>query len=188
MGTLTPAIIGFLGALFGALIGATISMGTTYALAVRKEATEDRTWRRDRALEAYADVLKASTTIHYESVASYVAECDTEEQTKHVRLISAAVGELYALGSNKVVLPSPKEILDDLNSLGSYLIVEIVGNSLKCPKILKTEWDKILGADFIRVVSDFTLAARNDLAIHVPHLSPEQLKKFNQEWRSEATK
>jgi GTP-sensing pleiotropic transcriptional regulator CodY len=153
----------------------------------RKEVSEERSWRRDRALEAYVDVLKASATIQFESTAAYFAECNTEEQTRHVRSIFGAVGELHALG-NRVLLLSPKEMFDDFTNLTGYLSTEIVGNSLKCPKISKTEWDRILGTDFIRVFSNFTVAARNDLGIHVPHLSPEELMRFNRQWKPETTK
>jgi hypothetical protein len=178
MGTIAPAIVG----LFGVLIGAAISMGTAYLLALRKEATDDRNWRRDHALEAYSDVLKASETVHFVAIAAYIADCNTEEHVKHTLLVRDAISELHGV-VDRVLLLSPKEMYDDLRSLVSYCTGEIGINSIECPKIATTEWDKIQGAGFVRVHNNFTLAARNDLGIHVPHFSSEQLMRFNQEWR-----
>ena len=170
-----------------ALVTGVVSVSSLWLGIHLTRKNEDRKWRRDRALEAYADILKASAAVQFESTAAYFAECNTEEQMNHVRLVHTAVGELYALG-NRVLLLSPKEMFDDFKNLSAYLSTEIVGNSLKRPKIPKEEWDKIMGAPFVRVFGDFTVAARNDLGIHVPHLSPQELMKFNQEWRRETTK
>jgi hypothetical protein len=79
-------------------------------------------------------------------------------------------------------------MFDDYMNLASYLNTEIVGNSLKCPKIPKTEWDRIEGADFVRLQNNFTLAARNDLGIHAPYLTAEELMRFNQQWKRETAK
>jgi hypothetical protein len=175
--TFIPAIIG----LVGVFVGAAISTTATYWFTARKEVTDTKNWRRDRALEAYVDVLKVTSTVYFESVATYTAECNTEEQTKHVRLIMGAVGELHGVG-NKVLLLSPKEMFDDFQKLASYLSTEVVGNSLQCPKIPKTEWDRIQGADLVRLQNNFVLAARNDLGIHAPHLTAQELMRFNQQW------
>jgi hypothetical protein len=173
--------------LITALVTGIISISAVWLGSHLTRENEIRKWRRDQALEAYVDVLKASATVYFESVATYLAECNTEEQTKHVHLVMVAVAELHGL-ANKVLLLSPKEMFDDFQNLASYLSKEIVGNSLKCPKIPNAEWDRIQGADFVRVQNDFILAARNDLGIHAPLLTAQELMKFNQQWKRETAK
>jgi hypothetical protein len=84
------AIIG----LVGVVLGAGISTGVAYLLAIRKEAVERRNWRRDHALEAYSDVLKASETVHFLAIAAYIADCNTEEHAKHALLVGEAIAGL----------------------------------------------------------------------------------------------
>ena len=104
----------------------------------------------------YVDVLKAGVTVHFASIGAYVAECNTEEQLKHIRLIATSSAELHGLG-NRVLLVSPKEMFDDFIGLVGYLSTQIVPNSLKCPKIPQAEWDKLLGH---RVRSNSTIISR----------------------------
>jgi hypothetical protein len=162
------------------LVGVILGVGITYLLAVRREAADTRNWRRDHALEAYSDVLKASETAHFVAVAAYIADCNTEEHAKHVLLIREAIAELHGV-VDRALLLSPKEMYDDLRNLVSYCTGEVGGNSIKCPKIAKTEWDKIQGAGYIRVHNNFTLAARNDLGIHAPHFTPREWMKITEE-------
>jgi len=182
-GTVAPAII----ALIGVLIGAIISTGTTYFLAQRKEKSDERNWRRDHALNAYNDVLKASETVHFVAIAAYIADCNTDEHAKQALLVRDAIAELHGV-VDRVLLLSPIEMYDDLRNLVSYCTGEVGGNSIQCPKIGKTEWDKIQGAEFVRLHNNFAVAARNDLGIHGPYWSAEQIRRFNQERRPEATK
>src|ERR1700693_4684947 len=121
------AIIG----LVGVVVGAVISTGVAYLLAVRKEAVEKQSWRRDRALEAYSDVLKASENVHFVAIAAYIVDCNTEEHAKHSRLIREAIAELHGV-VDRVLLLSPKEMYDDLRSLVSYCTGEIGANAIKC--------------------------------------------------------
>jgi hypothetical protein len=53
------AIVG----LVGVALGAIITAGITYLLAVRREATETRNWRRDHCLEAYSELMGLVNTI-----------------------------------------------------------------------------------------------------------------------------
>jgi hypothetical protein len=175
MGT---AIIG----LIGVIVGAGVSTGVTYLLAVRKEAAETRNWRRDRCLEAYTDVLKACATIRSEAIAAYVAECNTEEHIKHARLIAAAIAELEVL-VDRVLLFSPKEMYDDLKNLTGYCFGTLGKESIKCPKITSTEWDAIQGARYTDVFGDFIAAARNDLGIHKPHFTAKEWLRRTEEWK-----
>jgi hypothetical protein len=176
--TFVPAILGFVGVLVG---GAIITVNN-YVLARRREAVEKQNWRRDHALEAYGDVLKASGNVHIVALATYIADCNTEEKAKHVLLVRDAIAELHGV-VDRVLLLSPKEMYDDLRSLVSYCTGELGGNSIKCPKIAETEWDTIQGAGYIRVHNNFTIAARNDLGIHSPHMTAEQVTRLNQEWK-----
>ncbi len=65
--------------LVGVVIGAGITTGLAYVLAVRRENAERSNWRRDQCLTAYTDVLNACATIHFEAMATYMADANTEE-------------------------------------------------------------------------------------------------------------
>jgi hypothetical protein len=170
--------------LVGVVLGAGISTGVAYLLAVRREAVETQNWRRNHALEAYSDVLKASKTAHFAAIAAYIADCNTEEHAKQALLIRDAIAELHGV-VDRTLLLSPKEMYDDLRSLVSYCTGELGANAINCPKIAKAEWDKIQGAGYIRVHNDFTLAARNDLGIHAPHFTAKEWMKITEESKRE---
>ena len=172
------AIIG----LTGVVVGAGISTGVTYLLAVRKEAAETRNWRRDRCLEAYTDVLKACAVVRSEATAAYFAECHTEEHIKHARLITAAIDELQVL-VDRVLLFSPKEMYDDLKHLTGYCFGTLGKESIRCPKITSSEWYEIQGARYTEVFGDFIAAARNDLGIHKPHFAAKEWLRRTEEWK-----
>lgn len=176
------AIVG----LAGVVVGAGISTGVTYLLAMRKEAAEIRNWRRDHCLEAYTDVLKTCATIHSEAAAAYISECHTEEHAKHARLIFAAIVELHGL-VDRVLLLSPKEMYDYIMNLVSCCSEKVGGKSIECPKVSSTEWNAIQGAGYIEVYGDFTAAARNDLGIHRPHFTAKEWTKLTEDWKREKT-
>jgi hypothetical protein len=131
------AIIG----LVGVVIGAGISTGLAYVLAVRREKAERSNWRRDQCLTAYTDVLKACATIHFEAMAAYLADANTEEQLLHAGQITKAVAELQG-HVDKVLLLSPKEMYDDLRNLVSYCF-GLGAKSLQHPKITPNEWAEV---------------------------------------------
>jgi hypothetical protein len=69
-------------ALVGVMVGAGITTGVNYLLAVRKEAADTRNWRRDHALEAYSEFSRLVDTIITEANQAYVAECESVEYIK----------------------------------------------------------------------------------------------------------
>lgn len=139
---MAAAIVGLVGVVLGAGIG--------YLLAIRREVVERRNWRRDHALEAYSDVLKASETVHFLAIAAYIVDGNTEEHARHMLLIRDAIAELHRV-VDRVLLLSPKEMYDDLRKLVSYCTGELGGNAIKYPKIAEAEWDKIQGAGYTQV-------------------------------------
>jgi hypothetical protein len=176
------AIVG----LVGVGLGAGIAAGVGYLLAVKREKAERSNWRRDQCLTAYTDVLKACATIHFEAIAAYMADANTEEQALHAGLITKAIAELQG-HVDKVLLLSPKEMYDDLRNLVTYSL-SLGAKSLQRPNIPPNEWAEVHGSGYTRVYGAFTAAARNDLGIHTPHFTAKEMMKLNEEWELEKRK
>lgn len=172
--------------LVGVVVGASISTAVAYLLAVRREKAERSNWRRDQCLTAYADVLKACTAIHIETMAVYMADANTEEQALHVGLVAKEVAALQG-HVDTVLLLSPKEMYDDLKNLVSHSF-GLAAKSLHRPKMPPSEWAEIHGSAYTDVYGAFTAAARNDLGIHAPHFTAKEMMKLNEEWESERRK
>jgi hypothetical protein len=81
--------------LIGVVVGAGISTGVTYLLAVRKEATDTRNWRRDHALEAYSEFIRLVNAIIAEAGNAYITEYGTVESVKHRDKLLEKLTELY---------------------------------------------------------------------------------------------
>jgi hypothetical protein len=168
------------------LVGVVIGAGIAYVLAVRREKAERSNWRRDQCLTAYTDVLKVCAAIHFEAMAAYMADANTEEQALHAGLMTRAVAELHG-HVDKVLLLSPKEMYDDLKNLVTYF-GELGTKSLQRPKISANEWAVFHGSRYTRFYGAFTAAARNDLGIHAPQFTAKQMMKLNEEWELEKRK
>jgi hypothetical protein len=172
--------------LVGVVIGAGITTGVAYVLAVRREKAERSNWRRDQCLTAYADALKACTAIHFETMAVYMADANTEEQVLHAGLVSKEVAALQG-HVDTVLLLSPKEMYDDIKNLVSHSL-GLAAKSLHRPKIPTNEWAEIHGSGYTDVYVAFTAAARNDLGIHTPHFTANEMLKLNEKWELEKRK
>jgi hypothetical protein len=172
--------------LVGVVTGAGITTGVAYVLAIRREKAERSNWRRDQCLTAYTDVLKTCTTIHFEAMAVYMADANTEEQVLHAGLVAKEIAALQR-HVDAVLLLSPKEMYDDLKNLVSHSF-GLAAKSLHRPKMLPSEWAEIHGSAYTDVYGAFTAAARNDLGIHAPHFTAQEMMNLNKEWESEKRK
>jgi hypothetical protein len=85
------AIIG----LIGVVIGAGVTTATTYLLALRKETTEERNWRRERVLEAYSQFLAAVDVAISATTIAYGTACGTEEHSRERKTAYDAVDKMY---------------------------------------------------------------------------------------------
>ena len=108
------AIIG----LVGVLVGAAISTGASFWLAIRKEATETKNWRRERCLEVYTDILRACAVVMDEADNIYHME-PSAERVAQGKLLFEKVAEMYRL-SDRVTLLGPREIHASVDVLTRY--------------------------------------------------------------------
>ena len=99
--------------LIGVVIGGVITTGSNYLLAIRKEKTDARNerqkWRRDRCLDAYADVLQAFSAVYSEAEAAYGAEPLTPDDVK-LRQRELVVGKVSQMNfaAERVSLLCPR--------------------------------------------------------------------------------
>jgi hypothetical protein len=155
-----PAIIG----LVGVLIGAAISTGATFWLAVRKKATETRNWRRDRCLEAYSEYVRQVDAITVEAGNRYRSPCGSEEYAKHGVMLLEKLSELYRT-NHRVILLASDELQAPISALTRHVTGDFVTKSNLCPKAPDAEV-KAAGVKLAELNADFMLKARNDLGVH----------------------
>jgi hypothetical protein len=166
-----PAIIG----LVGVVIGAALSTGVTYLLALRKEATETRNWRRDKLLDAYSDFLHATESVVSETAMAYGMKCGTEEHAKQCRIAFDKVAEMHRT-SQKILLLSSHFMQPSFTALTQYIAGEFLTSSIQCPKISVDERaaiNKMLSA----LMAEFMLRARQDVGTHMTEGAAQEKKK-----------
>lgn len=176
--TFIPAIIG----LTGVLIGAGISTGVNYLLAIRKEAAEDRNWRRDRALEAYSEIMRLVEAIRVAAGLTYAADCGTERHLKYAEMMSEKNAEMYRT-TDRIYLLGSDEVVKAFNPLLEHVVGEIARKTILCPKISDVEMKEIIrkGSELF---NRFQTTARNDLGIHSPLETVEGLRRYySSPWR-----
>src|SRR5271169_152613 len=115
--------------LVGVLIGAAISTGASFWLAIRKEATETKNWRRERCLEVYTDILRACAIVMDEADKIYHME-PSAERVAQGKLLFEKVAEMYRL-SDRVTLLGPREIHDSVSALTQYYATDIAPRAQK---------------------------------------------------------
>jgi len=150
--------------LVGVVLGAGISTVVAYFLAVRKETTDTRNWRRDHALEAYSEFIGLVNTITVEAGNVYIAECGTVESVKHREKLYEKLAELYRT-HDRVILLASLELQVPLTALMRQVTGGFITKSIQCPKApdaeVKAESEKLATLN-----TDFTFKARNDLGVH----------------------
>jgi hypothetical protein len=148
--TLLVAIITLLGALAGVWLGSHLT-----------RENENRTWRRDRALEAYSDFIRLVDVITAEARWAYLSECGTDEQRRHRDIVVEKLSEMYHVISPVMLLAQApfSELTSYVEAMGAF-----ASKSIQCPKApeaeISADREKIfgMGARFLSI-------ARNDLGI-----------------------
>ena len=136
---------------------------------------EDRKWRRDRALEAYSEILGAVEMVRFEADAAYIRdECETEEHGKQHIIVLEKVAELNRI-QERAFLVAPDEVNAHLAALTSHVATEIGAKLSKCPKIEESERNTAM-EKYNLLLGIFTRVARNDLDVHPP-LNRNQIPK-----------
>jgi hypothetical protein len=157
-----PIIVGGLLAIGGTVIGAIASTATTYLLALRKEAVEARTWRRDRCLEAYSEFVGLVNIIVTAAGECFYAECGTEKHAKNRQIVFDRFPELTHM-SFRIMLLGPPTLAEPLNDLLQYLDKEMAWKLIQCPKICNKREE--IGEKFPELNTRFMMTARHDLGI-----------------------
>jgi hypothetical protein len=154
------AVIG----LVGVVIGAGISTGVTYLLAIRREKTEQGNWRRDRALEAYSEFMRLVDAITLEANGAYYAKGESDEYKKHGPMVVANLAELYR-ANDRVLLLASEELRLPFTALCRHVTGEFVTKAVECPKVPEVEF-KEARTKLADLSWTFTVTARNDLGVN----------------------
>jgi hypothetical protein len=176
--TLFPAIIAFV----GVLVGAVITTGAIYLLAVRKEtadaANDAGKWRRDRCLEAYTDVLRACDVVFSEAAAAYGIKCATPGHLKQAEIVIEMVAEMYR-AAGRAYLLGPQEIHQPLNELVIFFGKDLCGKASALMRPSEDTWRHIVNR-YSHLYTTFRHEARNDLGVHQPlHTMNELSRRVN---------
>jgi hypothetical protein len=149
--------------LVGVALGAGISTGANFVLALRKELADIRTWRRDHALEAYSDFIYLTNTIFMEAGNCYRCACGSEEQTKNRATLEEKLVEVHR-SNHRVLLLASDEVQRPLSALVAGL-GEFAMKSWQCPKARDVEVDAE-NAKVAKINGEFVFAVRKDLGVH----------------------
>jgi hypothetical protein len=170
--TLIPAIIG----LAGVLVGAAIITASNFMLARRREAAEDRNWRRNHALEAYSEFMALVDVITLEANGVYYAEGESDEYKKHSLMVIAKLGELYRT-NDRVLLLASEELRLPFTALSRHVTGEFATKAVECPKVPEAEF-KGARTKLADLFWTFTVTARNDLGVN-----PIPKRSWRKFWR-----
>ena len=159
MNVLLPVVVGGVIGILGGFVG-------PYFIQRAKDVADDRKWRRDKALDAYSEMVRAVEVVKYESDFVYHWECGTETHFKRAEILLESVAEMYRI-QQRVFLLAPNAVNARLLPLTSQVGVEIAEKSIKCPKIAESEREAARKTS-VELMTAFEIEARNDLALHPP--------------------
>src|SRR5208282_2490402 len=131
------------------------------------QAREVRQWRRDRCLEAYAEVLRTNEAVVDKATRLYLEESDIV--AKRQDLIEQ-IAEFHR-ATQKALLLAPIEMEEAFRALINCTEREIAVRAGACPKPSLDEWKKLVTTDIGAVAGNVFAMVRSDLAVHRSHLS-----------------
>jgi len=140
----------------GALISALAGAGLTQWLTRDREK---RQWRRDRCLDAYADLLQGCHDVINAANELYLEDSDEFGKRQVV------IEKLAALHSaqNRAMLLAPTKFEQPLLALVRHIETKIAVQAGKSPRLPLDEWTKLTTTDAGAVVGEFATLARRDL-------------------------
>jgi hypothetical protein len=130
-------------------------------------AREVRQWRRDRCLEAYADVLRTNEAVVHKATTLFLEESDIV--AKRQELIEQ-IAEFHR-ATQRALLLAPIEMEEAFRALINHTENGIAVKAGGCPKPSLDEWKKVVTADIGAVTGKLFAMARSDLAVHPSYLS-----------------
>jgi hypothetical protein len=147
-----------------ALVTGVVSVSGIWLGSHLTRENEDRKWRRDHALEAYSEVIKAVEAVRNAADISYFVEaCETEKHGKQIGVVADKLAELLRVVQS-VMLVAPNAVNGPMLILRDYM-GEVAEKSNNCPTIEKSERKAIM-SKFSELLVRFLKEARNDLGIH----------------------
>jgi len=139
------------------------TLGGTWLGHLLERSNETRKWRRERCLEAYTEVFSSCDIVIFEADKAYGIECGSLAHNEQFVIVLEKVAEMYR-AVDKTILVGSQEVHKKLGDLTVYCGKEIGAKSVMCPKLSKSEWDKIR-EDYASLFVDCRNAARNDLGV-----------------------
>jgi hypothetical protein len=134
---------------------------------------EDWKWRRDHALEAYSDFVRAADLLRKETDQIYFTlDCGTVEHVKKADVVYEKLHEMNRTTA-RIFLLAPDEVREKMHAFTDCMNKQIVPRSIRCPKIAVDEWNAAMTASAEPQVA-FMNAARNDLGVHRPLYTVEE--------------
>jgi hypothetical protein len=135
-------------------------------------------WRRDHALEAYSEVIKAVEAVRNAADISYFSyfngPCVTEQHAKHMGIVADKLAELLRVAQT-AKLVAPDAVNGSISILRDHM-GEVAAKSNDCPKIEDSE-RKAMMSKFSLLLSQFLNEARNDIGVHPPLYAIDTSKK-----------
>jgi hypothetical protein len=156
--------------LITALVTGVVSVSGIWLGSRLTRRNEDRKWRRDHALEAYAEFIQATEAVISESAKAWLIKCGTEEKAKQSAVVYDKLVEMYRAG-NRIVLLSSNAVQKPFSALIEHLgmFARMLG---QCPKVSEAEQEA--GQKKVaELQARFFAAARNDLGVH-PHIDTRE--------------
>jgi hypothetical protein len=136
------------GPLFGAWLGNYLA-----------RAKEERQWRRDRSLEAYTDVMRASDIVITEAHRLYLEIVD--DRTTQLQTLSEKTSELHHV-AHRAALLAPMEIAASIHALVAP-IDAVATRAGASPKLRSEEWKNLTTTDRAVIVTRLSNQAWHDL-------------------------
>ncbi len=163
--------------LITALVTGIVSISGVWFGSYLTRENETEKWRRDHALEAYTELIKAVEIVKFESDRIYIAkDCGTKEHNEQAEVVLDKVAEMDRI-ARRVFLLAPDTVTPSMNALIDHVGTQIAAKSNKCPKIEESEQVEAR-KKLAELLSSFGNAARNDLGVHPPRYSVEEWSKL----------
>jgi hypothetical protein len=125
-------------------------------------AREVRQWRRDRCLEAYADVLRTNAAVVDKATSLYLEEKDVVAKRQD---LMEQVAE-FDRATQRALLLAPPEMEGAFRALIILVDKEIAVQAGACSKPLLDDWRKLVTTDIGAATGNIFAMCRRDLAIH----------------------
>jgi len=123
---------------------------------------EERQWRRDRSLDAYADVMRISDSVVTEAHCLYIELA--ENRTAQLEKLSEKSSELHH-AAYRAALLAPIEIAATIHAFVAH-IDQVATRAGSSPKLSLEEWKKLTTAERAVIATKLSNEAWRDLRGH----------------------